>query len=153
MLRHRNFAHDLFCLTIIGFGFFVIYSGLELSIGTMRRIGPGFFPLGLGAIMAILGVGLLFERQDENRDDTRNPRGLIFISLALAAFAGLLETLGLFPATAAMVLLVVAAEPERVSLPTVVGLIAGLWAVGYLLFVVVLRLPLQPLVPEIWTMM
>ncbi len=151
MLRNRNAAHDVFCLVIIGFGLFVIYGGIELSIGTMRRIGPGFFPLGLGAVMVAMGIGLLFERQDPPEDDTRNLRGLILISLALAAFAGLLETVGLFPATMAMVLLVVAAEKEPISPLTAAGIIAGLWAVGYLLFVVVLRLPLEPISSEIWT--
>lgn len=150
MLRNRNVAHDAFCLVIIGFGLFVIYGGIELSVGSMRRIGPGFFPLGLGGLMVLLGIGLLFERQEDRGEDTRNLRGLFCVSLALAAFAVLLEPIGLFPATMAMVLLVVAAEPDRITPLTVAGIIAGLWAVGYFLFVAVLRLPLEPISSDIW---
>lgn len=144
MLRNRDRSDVLLAIAIIAFGLFIVHGGLALSIGTPRRIGPGFFPLGLGAIIALLGLGVLFEPQPAREDGPPNWRGLTLISLALAAFAALVETLGLFPAIAALVLLTALADRAKIRPLTLIGLIIGLCAAGYLLFVLALRLPFQP---------
>lgn len=144
MVRNRDRSDALFAVLIVLFGLFLVYSGIDLSIGKMSRIGPGFLPLCLGVVIAFLGIGILFERQPERNDGRPNIYGLIMISLAVGAFAALVETVGLFPATAALVLLTTLANPERVKPMTVLGTIAGLCVTGYLLFVLALQLPFQP---------
>lgn len=147
MIRNRDRTEMLLALGIVVFGLFLVYSGIDLSIGKMSRIGPGFLPLCLGVVIAGLGIGILFEKQDERDDGPPNVRGLVLISLAIGAFAALVETAGLFPATAALVLLTARANPARTSPLTVLGTIAGLCAVGYLLFVAALQLPFRAFSP------
>lgn len=149
MIRNRDRSDVLFALVIVSFGFFLIYSGIELSVGKMSRIGPGFLPLCLGVVISVLGTGILFERQEGREDAPPNLRGLGLVSLAIAAFAALVETVGLFPATAALVLLTALANHERIRPLTLLGTIAGLCVVGYLLFVVALQLPFRPISPEL----
>jgi hypothetical protein len=149
MISKNDLSEVLFAFVIIAFGIFLIYSGIDLSIGKMSRIGPGFLPLCLGVIITGLGIGILFERQEKREDGPPNLRGLILITAAIGAFAALVETMGLFPATTALVLLTALANPERIRPLTVLGTILGLCIVGYLLFVVGLQLPFKPLSPAL----
>lgn len=144
MIRNRDQYDVLFAFLIVAFGLFLIYRGVDLSVGQMSRIGPGFLPLCLGVVISCLGVGILFEPQPNRDDGPPNFRGLILISLAIAAFAALVETTGLFPATAALVLLTSLANHERIRPLALLGTIVGLCVVGYLLFVVILQLPFRP---------
>lgn len=149
MIRNRDLSEVLFALVIVSFGLFLVYSGIELSVGKMSRIGPGFLPLCLGVVIAGLGIGILFEKQQESEDGPPNVRGLVLVSLAIGAFAALVETAGLFPATAALVLLTALANHQRTSPLMLLGTIAGLCTVGYLLFVVGLQLPFRAFSAEI----
>lgn len=144
MIRNRDKWDVAFALAIVLFGLYVAWSGVELSIGRLARIGPGFFPLVLGVVIAALGIGVLFEPREAEEKSPPNLRALLFVSLALIAFAGLAERAGLFPATTALVLLVAAGSRDRPSPLAILGLICGLCAVGYILFVWVLGLPLRP---------
>ncbi|MDF1750019.1 MAG: tripartite tricarboxylate transporter TctB family protein [Alphaproteobacteria bacterium] len=152
MIRKNDLSEVLFAFVIIAFGLFLVYSGIDLSIGKMSRIGPGFLPLCLGVVITGLGIGILFERQEERNFGPPNLRGLILISLAIGAFAALVETTGLFPATAALVVLTALANNhERIRPLTLIGTIAGLCIVGYLLFVVALQLPFRPFSPALFS--
>ncbi len=146
MFRTRPMGDTLFSLLIVLFGLFIAYEATGMSIGTARRIGPGFFPLGLGAIIVVLGIGTLFEPAGESRSaDGFNLRGLVCVSLALLAFAGLVERLGLFPAIAALVILTSLGD-RRLHPLTVIATTLALCAVGYFLFIWALHLPLEPFV-------
>lgn len=147
MIRNRDRADLYFALVIVVFGLLLVYTGIDLSVGKMSRIGPGFLPLCLGVLISGLGVGIMFENQVERTDGPPNWRGLALLSLAIGAFAALVETVGFFPATAAMVVLTALANPEPIRPLTLVGTIIGLCVVGYLLFVVALQLPFRPLSP------
>lgn len=146
MIASRKPAALCFSLLIVAFGCYVVYAGLSLPIGSMGRIGPGFFPIGLGVIIAVLGVASLFDRADTMPCGTFNFFSLFLVGLAILAFALLLETAGLFPAIAALVLLTCLAGRERVSLTVVLGTIGGLCAAGYFIFISALQLPLDPFV-------
>jgi hypothetical protein len=149
MIRKNDLSEVLFAFVIIAFGLFLVYSGIDLSIGKMSRIGPGFLPLCLGVIITVLGIGILFERQEKRDDGPPNLRGLALITLAIGAFAALVETTGLFPATAALVILTALANHERIRPLTLLGTIIGLCVVGYLLFVAALQLPFKPISPDL----
>lgn len=141
--QRRSLAYILFCLCIAGFGLFVAFLGSEMSIGSVRRIGPGFFPTGLGIIICVLGLLTAFERETANF-----PRGslraLIFIALALLVFALAVERLGLIIAVAGLVLLTALAH-GRPDLKSIAGVTLVLSALGVLLFIYLLRIPLSPL--------
>lgn len=139
----RSLTYVLFCLCIAIFGLIVAYMGTELSLGSVRRIGPGFFPTGLGLIIFFLALLTAFEHET-----AKFPRGgsraLVFISLAILAFALVVERLGLIVATASLVLLTALAQ-GRPSLRSTVGVTLFLSALGVLLFLYLLRIPLNPL--------
>lgn len=42
-------------LALLGAGA-MIWAGLHYDIGTLRRMGPGFFPVVLGGVLAVLGL-------------------------------------------------------------------------------------------------
>lgn len=89
-----------------------IREGLVHEIGMMARIGPGFFPLMLGVVLAGLGVAVLFVPEtsaqrlgDMTAEIARTARPLLFVSAGVAAFALLIDRSGLLPATFATVVL------------------------------------------------
>lgn len=144
MRTNREKTDVGFSAGIVLFGLYVVYGGIELGTGSLGRIGPGFFPLLIGAMMTALGLGVPFERQRLASDETFNFRGLFFVSAALFAFAVLVETAGLFPAIAALVVLAMMGGSDRLSPLGAVATIACLCAVGYLLFILALNLPFEP---------
>jgi len=96
-------------LAIIGGGFAV--TSHFYDVGTPRRMGPGFFPMGVGVLLAAIGVVLMLraghgedggDMEAFRRPDTR---ALVSIVAGIVAFIGLAENAGLAPATAASVFL------------------------------------------------
>lgn len=141
--QRRSLPYILFCLCIALFGLLVAYMGSELSLGSMRRIGPGFFPTGLGLIIFFLALLTAFEHETA-RFARGSLRALIFISLAILAFALVVERLGLIIAVASLVLLTALAQ-GRPNLKSIVGVTLFLSAIGVLLFLYLLRIPLSPI--------
>lgn len=106
-----------FLILLLGAGAFVL--GSQYSIGSLRQMGPGFFPVSLGAILSLLGVALLVGARIASPASTGGARvapsppteaptgfelrGPIAIVLSLAVFAVIGEYGGLVPATFAIV--------------------------------------------------
>lgn len=135
---------SLACMAI-GAGFALgAWAGLDL--GTMRRMGPGAFPLGLGVIL--LGLGAILVIADLRRPFEVLPpdlRALLATAAAVACFALLAERAGVLPAVAASVLVMSSLVgalrwPGRLMLAA--GVTAGVWAV----FLWALGLPMQAVV-------
>jgi hypothetical protein len=95
------------------FGLGAIWEGMSYRIGTLVRMGPGFFPVALGVILAFTGVAIMVgaaasaaaEIKEDNKEDNLRPewRGWICISLSIVAFVVLGRYGGLVPATFAIV--------------------------------------------------
>lgn len=94
MIKNRDFlAGGLFALI----GAVVSLSSLGYALGTVRRMGPGYFPLLLGLLLAGLGLALMLQAQ-------RGPakasigwgtiRPVLFVLGGLAFFGLALPTLG-----------------------------------------------------------
>jgi hypothetical protein len=72
---------------------------LQLDVGSLAQMGPGFFPLALGIILAAIGVMVLLGAEpDESRQLPVNWRAVILIGGAPVAFGLTVRTLGLVPA-------------------------------------------------------
>lgn len=103
---------------------YTIWEALSLPLGQVSRMGPGYFPLMLGIVMAGLGALLLF--QPDGPPDTLveapSLRGFVGIIGGMTAFALLLRTAGLVPAITALV--VISAFSERDAKPMNVAAIA-----------------------------
>ena len=126
----------------------------EYSIGTSASMGPGYFPLMLGIILAIIGVVLAVKsfrgEHPEGRIGAWAIKPLFFVILANLLFGvllGGLPTIGL-PSMGLMVaifVLTVVAARAGSEFALKEALILGvILAIGsYLLFVVMLSLPFQ----------
>jgi len=103
--RQRDFAGGLLML-VIGAG--AAWQGRSYNIGTLRRMGPGFFPTALGVLLAIVGVALMVAAGRAAGAPGAVPgrpewRGWFCISAGIVAFCLLGSTVGLLPATTALV--------------------------------------------------
>ena len=126
-------------------GAFVVGS-LSYELGAPLRMGPGYFPLLVGAILAALGLAIVVKGliAGELLPFGAIPRrAVIAITLALLFFGFTVRGLGFVP-TSAVTALLTAMASSRVRLLTAVAVAAGLTVASTLIFVVglQLRLPL-----------
>jgi len=123
----------MFVATGLGFAWGAQY----YSLGTAARPGPGYFPFGLGILLALLGALVLFEALTIEPDDGE-PIGrwawkpLLTICLSVAVFGWLLPRLGMALALPVLVIVCSLAGDEfnwkDVIVNTLV-LTLGSWAI------------------------
>jgi hypothetical protein len=119
------------------------YAWSTLPIGTVRQMGPGAFPLGLGLLMAAIGIGILLPGLRGGGDRPPLPiRGIICSLCAVAAFALLIRPAGLFPAVVATTALGALSLPAP-SLRMIAGLSAMLCLLTWALFILLLNIPVS----------
>lgn len=102
-------------LIFLFFGVLAATLSRDYPIGSAMRMGPGYFPFVLGAILALLGVAicarsLALRGQVIERVDSR---ALILVLTAVAAFAATIESAGII--IAATLVLVIGAAASRES--------------------------------------
>lgn len=133
---------------VIGLAFAI--GALGYQLGTAVRMGPGYVPLVLGAVLTGLGVALVATgliRRDRPVDEDAEARGDIpwrAIALILAAviiFGAGIEPLGVVPILL-ITTFVAAIADRRTSLRDAALISAGLTALCVLVFVVLLQLRL-----------
>lgn len=124
-------------------GIYVAWEGSNYPLGTVVRMGPGFVPVALGLMLAAIGAVLTVAVA---RSSDPTPKFYVapvaWVCAGLLAFGLLAEPYGLVPATAAMVLLCALAE-RPVRPLSVALLIVGLSALGAVVFVEALKLPMS----------
>lgn len=116
----------------------------EYRAGSAARMGPGFFPMLLGALLALLGLTLSIPALfvDGERFPRLHLRPLVMILLGIVVFGAVLEYLGFAIAVVALVLVGALADPELQPLESVgVALFLAAFSVG--VFVVLLGMPLN----------
>ena len=132
-----------------GFGLFAaIYAAVHYNLGSAVRMGPGYFPVWVGALVAILGLALLLRslRLEGPRLPRIRLRPVLFVLGASVAFGYLLKPLGLVLATILLVA-VSALGGHEFRWREAVLLAAGLAAFAVAVFVFGLGLPF-PLWPS-----
>jgi len=95
-------------LMFIGVGlFFIAWALTHYQMGTSVRMGPAYFPVLLGGLLAFLGALVLFEAfaMEGPKVPRFSFRPLILISVACVAYGYLMKPLGLVGATAALVII------------------------------------------------
>ena len=93
-------------LMFIAFGlFFVVVALVYYQMGSAVRMGPAYFPVMLGGLLAVLGaIVLVASLAIEGEPVAKfHFRPLLFIAASSLAFAYLLKPLGLVVASAALV--------------------------------------------------
>lgn len=102
----RDRADLISGLTLAALGLAVAaWAAVKFDLGTPRRMGPGFFPVGLGLMLAVLGgvVALTAAPAPEKPERLALPE-LAAVIAAILIFALGVERLGLVPATVLSVL-------------------------------------------------
>ncbi len=135
-------------IALVLLGAAIAWEGRRLPLGTWHNPGPGYLPLVLAAILALLGVAVavLDRRSPDLRqlDWSEAPHALMIV-LACAAAAFMLERAGYRLTIFALVLFFLTIV-ERRNILAALAVSAGLAAGSYYLFATLLRVPL-PLGP------
>lgn len=122
---------------VVGGGFAI--GALNYSFGTSARPGPGYFPVGLGALLVVLGGLTLFEALTIETEDGE-PIGafawkpLTVILGAVAAFGFLLPLAGLVVSLPLLVLVSAYASDEHTWLGSI-GNAVVITLMSWLIFV------------------
>lgn len=106
-----------------GAGLLFTASGLGIAIasssyrlGTADEMGPGYFPLLVGALLALVGIAILISTLGSPAEKTElghwDLRRLGTVVGALIAFGLLVEPMGLLVAVAALVTIAATAHPQ-----------------------------------------
>ncbi len=123
-------------------GLFAVAQGLAYDIGTVRRMGPGFFPVVVGLVLVLAGIAIALidgRRATELQAPRHNFRALILITTAMAAFALLIRPAGMVPAVCAAVFLASLADPGMkpgtaalvAVAMSVLSVIVFIWGLGF----------------------
>jgi Tripartite tricarboxylate transporter TctB family len=152
MLNVRAALKDVLAgVAFIGLGLAFAVGSTAYDIGTPLRMGPGYFPLVLGGLLAILGVvtvvkGLI---AGEAGEIGAIPwRAVVLITVAVVFFGLTARGLGLVPSLLVTTILVGFAGERAGVLPPVL-IAVGLTIVSILIFVVGLQLRLPLIGPWI----
>lgn len=117
MTRKMRFdwAAPLFTLCL---GLATVLGSLDYRLGSLSRMGPGYFPLILGSILLLLGLIMLATptRREERPDPLRwrdYVRPWLSIILGVLAFIVLGQYGGFVPATFALILITALGDREN----------------------------------------
>ncbi len=128
----------------VGFGLAFAITSSTYEIGTLLRMGPGYFPLVLGSLLVLLGILTAIKGFVAADSDDIGPvpwKALVLLVAALLFFGFTVRGLGLVPALLVSVFLAALAGRRARVIPAVV--IAGcLTALSVLIFVIMLQLRL-----------
>jgi hypothetical protein len=140
--RRRSFPD------VLAGGIFVLIGGafvagsLGYDRGTPLRMGPGYFPLVVGAIVAALGLAIAVKGLVAGEQVPFHAvpwRAVVLIVLAVAFFGFFIGSLGFVPTAAVTALLTTLASRRVRPLPAL-AVTAGLTVAATLIFVVGLQL-------------
>ena len=120
------------------------------SLGQSARPGPGYFPLGLGVLLAILGAFVLFKAltiESEGGDPIGSFawRPLLIVVASVAGFGVALPRLGMFISLPLLVLIAATASDEfhwKDALINAAILTVGSWVI--FIYGLKLTIPLLP---------
>lgn len=133
---------------LVVLGLLIVVEALRYDFGTVARMGPGFLPVLLGCLTALLGT--LIAIVNEDRGDTAPAfawRPAALVLGAILAFALTIDRGGLLLATAALVFISGAADREH-TWKSLAALLVVLLVAVYAIFVVILGIPFK-LIPGV----
>jgi hypothetical protein len=143
-VRNKDFWSGMM-LIAIGVGAGWIAQGYPM--GTVLRMGSGYFPTILSGILIAFGVALLFRalKTTESIEPGWSFRALVILPIAFIAFGYLLDRAGLIPALLVLVIGSALAGSEF-RLVEVIGLAVLLTVLSIAIFIYGLGLPYPMLV-------
>lgn len=146
MLAVKNKKDCVLAAIMVALGFGVIAVAWPYQFGTPMQMGPGFFPILLGGLLAVLGVFIFLQSLagEPELADRLELRPILFIGGSVVAFALLLEAAGLLAAVFASVLISSRSQTASQSLswPALILLAAFFAGGSALVFVYMLGQPI-----------
>ena len=129
-------------LMLIGIGAAAMLIARNYPFGTALRMGPGYFPIILGALLIVFGLAILAYclRSREKIAGSWSLRGLIVLPLSLVLFGMLMEHAGFIPAMMVLIFGSATASTEFKFVEILLFSI-GLTALSVVVFVWGLGLP------------
>jgi Tripartite tricarboxylate transporter TctB family len=126
-------------MALIGLG--AVAQGVHYHVGTLTKMGPGFFPVALGVILLVLGVAIAASarRRDAaaTTSEAQKPRaewrGWICIVSSIVAFIVFGTFGGLLPATFAVVFISALGDREN-NLKRAFALAAAMSVISVVVF-------------------
>jgi len=143
-MRIRSQRDFVAGLIFIAIAVFFIVTATNYQLGSINRMGPGYFPIMVGIALAVLGAAILLRSLVLSGPPIERIglRPLLFATLSVALFGVALVNFGLVAAIVALV--IVGAVADKGSRPLEVILLAiFLAAFSVAVFVYLLGLPLQ----------
>ncbi|RFC66646.1 MULTISPECIES: tripartite tricarboxylate transporter TctB family protein [Mesorhizobium] len=133
---------------LVATGAFFAVQSLSMEIGSTFRMGPGFFPLALSAVLIVLGVVVLIQatRVEGEPLGAIAWRGMAFILPAPIIFGLTVRSLGFVPAIF-ITALIASFASHKMSMVAAVVLSACVAAFSYTVFLWGLGLPYQAFAP------
>ncbi len=129
-------------------GAFVAWQSLQYPLGRLSQMGPGMFPLGLGSLLTLVGLIVIFS-STRTRQEASLPfewRSALVITSAILASGFLLLTAGLFIAIPVLIL-IAALAARNSNWRSVILSTFVLTVMAWLIFIVGLDLR----IPLIWS--
>jgi len=110
MYKNRELVSGL--LIIVAGLFFSVYSAIRYDLGTLSRMGPGLFPVMMGVVLVVLGMGILIKiGVSPSIDITRKDIiATAYLIASVAFFALTVDHIGILPSSFAIVMLICARD-------------------------------------------
>ena len=135
-------------LFVLLFGLGTIWGSEQYEIGTLARMGPGYFPKMLGYFLIFLSL-ILFVSPNKSRDETlakgwqQRIRPWFFILIGVIAFVVLGSYLGFVPATFTLIFISGLADKNNTAKTTfVLALLVTFFSVLVFRYGIGLQFPL-----------
>jgi putative tricarboxylic transport membrane protein len=128
----------------VGLAVVLGYEALLLPLGTVSRMGPGYFPLVLAVILGGLGIMVIVNslRFEGGRVSRFEWRGFILVTAAIIAFGATINRFGFIPAVVVSVGMCIKSS-TRFRPVTAIALTAFLLAFCWVVFIWGLGLPVR----------
>lgn len=140
-MRSRDIKDIVGGLCLIAIGVFAAVYAQRYPIGEVRNMGPGFFPVALGVLLAVLGVIVTVPAMFRSGEPIRfDGKGFLWIMASVMVFAFGLTTFGLVAATVTSVL--VASMASTLAWRTRLVLAAVVAAITWIVFSLGLGMPI-----------
>ena len=136
-------------LIFIGFGLAFAITAWTYDLGTALRMGPGYFPLLLGAVLVLLGAAVIVEGIVAGEGEAIGAvpwRGIVLLTLAVLFFGFTVTRLGL-AASLFVTVLIAAFSSQRTSLIGGLVMAVALTVFCILIFVQALGMPVRLIGP------
>lgn len=150
IIRMINSRDVMAGLLFLSAGLVTGFWSAAYPLGNAMRMGPGYFPLLLGIVLAVLGIGVLFRGLKLGLNAEQGLamfhwRPALFVGAGVVAFALLAQHQGLLIAILVLTVLSGLARPKA-HWPELLGLGCALAVFGVAVFSFGLGLPL-PILP------